>query len=232
MQHTRWRLIKSTADGLHELMVYVEKSGMVCDASVGNSACFLWQLVASSMKKANGRLDPHLFGTLACCNGTVQSVLSRRVVVRVFRDAPGYCDASQNPCEATPRDGTLISLSDATSFVQNEEGSVFPYLPPFWVQELEKSTYVCPRTPEPLLDSTTVWGWEASASQSAKASSMILVLLALVSRRQAAPLKSPSTTSGAEVFVFFRVSPCIWHFCLHPCSSNLQSVLWTLRQVM
>ena len=63
-------------------------------------------MVALSMKKANGRLHLHLFGTLVYCNGTALSVLSRGVVVRAFRDALDTCVATRNPCEAIPRDGS------------------------------------------------------------------------------------------------------------------------------
>ena len=54
------------------------------------------------MKKAIGRLHPHLFGTLACCNGTALSVLSGGVVVlRVFRDALDHYVVPQNPSGGT-----------------------------------------------------------------------------------------------------------------------------------
>ena len=42
-----------------------------------------------------------------CCNGTALSLLSRGVVVRVFRVALDHCAAPQNPCEAIPRDGSF-----------------------------------------------------------------------------------------------------------------------------
>ena len=41
-----------------------------------------------------------------CSICTAPSVLSRGVVVRVFRDAHGHCAAPQGPCEAVPRDGS------------------------------------------------------------------------------------------------------------------------------
>ena len=58
------------------------------------------------MKKAKSRLHLRLFGTFVCCDGTALSVLSRGVVVRVFRDALDHCSAPPNPCEAIPRDGS------------------------------------------------------------------------------------------------------------------------------
>ena len=80
------------------------------------------------MKKANGRLHPHLFGTLVFfCNGTAGDV----VVLRVFRDALDHCVARQNPSGATLVVAALISLSDAKSFIGNGKGTVLPYSPPF-----------------------------------------------------------------------------------------------------
>ena len=58
------------------------------------------------MKKANGRLHLRLFGAFVCCNGTAQNVLSRGVVVRVFRDALDHCAAPQKRGEAISRDGS------------------------------------------------------------------------------------------------------------------------------
>ena len=102
----RWRLIRSTADGLNELTVNVDEGRRSVDVNIVNRAC-LWQVVALSMKKAKGRLHPRLFGTLVCCNGTALSVLSGgEDVLRVFRDALDHRVSPQNPCEAIPRDGS------------------------------------------------------------------------------------------------------------------------------
>ena len=48
MQHERWHLIRSTVDGLDELAL----------TSTLETGPVVWQMVALSMKKANGRLHP------------------------------------------------------------------------------------------------------------------------------------------------------------------------------
>ena len=87
--------------------MHVDEGRRGVDVNIGNRACFLWQMVALSMKKANGRLHPRLFGTFVCCSGTALSVPPGEVVVlRVFRGALDHCVAPQNPCETIPRDGS------------------------------------------------------------------------------------------------------------------------------
>ena len=66
------------------------------------------KLVANGrlVSEAIGRIHPRLFDTFVCCNGTALSVLSRGVVVRVFRDALDRCAAPQNTSGSIPRDGS------------------------------------------------------------------------------------------------------------------------------
>ena len=106
------------------------KIGAVLTSTL-ETALVLWQLVALSLQKANGRLHPHLFGTLDYCNGTALCVLSGGVVDRVFRDVIESCAAPQNPGGPYLVMEALISLSDAKSFVWNGECSVLPYSPTF-----------------------------------------------------------------------------------------------------
>ena len=40
MHLVRWRLIRSTADGVGELTVYVDEDRRIVDVHVGNLACF------------------------------------------------------------------------------------------------------------------------------------------------------------------------------------------------
>ena len=40
MQHTRWRLIGSTVDGLDELIVNVDEGRRRVDVNIENCACF------------------------------------------------------------------------------------------------------------------------------------------------------------------------------------------------
>ena len=61
MHLLRWRLIGSTVDGLGELTAYVDEDRRGVDVHVGNLA-FFWQMVALSMRKANGPL--HLYFVL------------------------------------------------------------------------------------------------------------------------------------------------------------------------
>ena len=82
--------------GLGELTVYVDEDRRGVDVHVGTSPVFV-QMVALSMRKANGRLHLHLLRTLVYCNGTALSVFSRGVVDRVFRDVIERCPAPQNP---------------------------------------------------------------------------------------------------------------------------------------
>ena len=135
---------------------------------------------------------------MVASNGTAQSVLSRGVVVRVFRDTLDHCAAPQNPCEATFRDGSSDRSVRCQSLVENGKCTVLPYSPTLIrVRRSEKPTHVRPRTQHRP--------GGIGKSQSAKASSMILTVLALVARRQAAPLKSPATTSTCSSSITARI---------------------------
>ena len=84
---------------------------------------------------------------LACLVLLFASVLSRGVVVRVFRDALDHCAAPQNPCEAKPRDGSSDRSVGCPELVVNGKCTVLTYSPTLIrVRGLEKSTHVCPRT--------------------------------------------------------------------------------------
>ena len=146
---------------------------------------FLWRMVALPMNKADGRLHLHLLGTLVHCNGTVQNVLSREVVVhRVLRDALDHCVCSTVGCQEL-----------------NGKGTVLTHSPP----RLEESTNVCSHIRNRPWTHNGVGPGGIGKAQSAKASSMILITVALVSHRQAAPLKSPATTSTCSSSITARI---------------------------
>ena len=152
------------------------------------------------MKQANGRLHPHLFGTLVCCDGTALSVLSGGVVVlRVFRDALEHCVAPQNPCESVPRDGS----SDQSVGCQEPRGERDKHR----VAVLSTVCFEsgCLRNPHTSAHVPGVGPGGIGKAQSAKASSVILMLSALVSRRPAAPLKTATTTSTCSSSITARV---------------------------
>ena len=86
--------------------VHIDEGRRGVDVDMVNRAYVCGKLSPWCTKKANGRLHLRLFGTFVCCNGTAHSVISRRVVVRVFRDALHHCASPQNPCEAIPREGS------------------------------------------------------------------------------------------------------------------------------
>ena len=73
------------------------------------------------MKKANRHLHPRLFDPSVYCDGPALSVLSRGVIVRVFRDVIDRCAAPQNPSGAILRDGSSDRSvgCDAWSFVES-----------------------------------------------------------------------------------------------------------------
>ena len=157
------------------------------------------------MRKANGRVHLHLLGTLVDCNGTALSVLSRGVVVSVFRDALDCCAATQNPGEDISRDGSSdwsVGCLELREECRKHHADV--------LSEVHWSPWVCEkhirptRNLAPHLDPTTVCGQEASASQSAKASPMILRVLALLARRQAALSNSPATKSTCSSSITAR----------------------------
>ena len=137
---------------------------------------------------------PHPFGTSVCFHGSALNVLSGEVVLRVFRDALDLALLHKVHVKPYFVMAALISLSDAKSFKETGKAP-WPRVAVL-VWELEKSTHVCPRTRNRR---------EASTRQSAKAPSVKVMLLALGSRRQAAPLKSPATTSTCSSSITTRI---------------------------
>ena len=98
------------------------------------------------MKKANRHLHPRLFDPSVYCNGPALSVLSRGVIVRVFRDVIDRCAAPQNPSGAIPRDGSS-DRSVGCLELRGELETVLLCSPTLVrVRMLEKPTHIRPRT--------------------------------------------------------------------------------------
>ena len=98
------------------------------------------------MKKINRHLHPRLFDPSVCCNGPALSVLSRGVIVRVFRHVIDRCAAPQNPSGARPGDGSSDRSVGCLELRGELETVLLCSTTLVRVRMLEKPTHIRPRT--------------------------------------------------------------------------------------
>ena len=133
----------------------------------------------------------------------------------------------------------LISRADAMSFVENGEGAMLTYFPlSIRIRELrnpQTSAHSPGTVPGP--HNGGVPG-DIGKAQSAKASSMMLILL-LLSRRHGAPLKSPTTKSTFSSSITARIArislftmPRFLTFMLLMCNDKTVNVVFGRWEVV
>ena len=149
-----------------------------------------------------------------CCNCAALSVPSRGVVVRAFRNALDHCVAPQNPGEAISRDGSsdrcvgCPELREEWKMHHADVLSIF-HLSPGGLRNPHTSAHIPGTVPGPH---NGVEPGGIGKAQSAKASSITLIVLTLVSRRHAAP-SAPRTFVSS--FAFPEVFALHGYDCIH-----------------
>ena len=160
---------------------------------------------------------------LACLVLSVAVMVRRRAFFQeessclFVRDAPDHCAAPQNPCEAIPRDGSSdqsVGCLELHGEWDMHRVAVRPH----------SSAHVPGTVPG---HHNGVGPDGVGKAQSAKASSMVLMLFLLL-HRQAPLLKSPATKSTCSSSITARIvgvassrSRAFWHNCYWCATTSL-----------